>query len=208
MHAMLAAVPTIVTVATVIAVGYLLGSIPVAGIVARRRAGTDLRTVGDRNPGYWNAKEVLGRRAAVPVFVGDVLKGAAAAGVGRVLAGDAQWWLAYVGAGAAMVGHAWPVLAGFRGGRSVLAFAGGACVFAPVPAAAAIGVLLVVLAATRRFDVAARAGVGAFPAVQLVVEGPWRTAATGVLMSLIGVRFAQAAWAERRTSAPATPAGG
>ena len=50
------------------AVGYLLGSVPVANLVARRRRQLDLRTVGDRNPGYWNAKETLGRRAALPVF--------------------------------------------------------------------------------------------------------------------------------------------
>ena len=50
----------------------------------------DLRAVGDRNPGYWNAKETLGRRAAVPVFLGDAAKGVAAAAIGRACrrAGD------------------------------------------------------------------------------------------------------------------------
>lgn len=95
--------------------GYLIGSIPVAALVTRR----DLRTVGDHNPGYWNARTVLGTRAALPVFVGDVAKGSAAATVGVVLAHAAQggneWWIGYLAAGAAMVGHAWPVFAGFRG---------------------------------------------------------------------------------------------
>ena len=54
-----------------VVIGYLLGSIPVAVLVARAR-GVDIRAVGDRNPGYWNAKESLGRRAAVPVFVGEL----------------------------------------------------------------------------------------------------------------------------------------
>ena len=76
--------------------GYLLGSIPVAVLVGRAR-GVDLRTVGDRNPGYWNAKEVLGRRAAIPVFAGDVVKGALAAGIGLLLGGP--WWVGYVGGG-------------------------------------------------------------------------------------------------------------
>ena len=52
-----------------------LGSIPVANLVTHRRSAVDLRDVGDHNPGYWNAKETLGRRAALPVFVGDVAKG-------------------------------------------------------------------------------------------------------------------------------------
>lgn len=183
-----------------IAVGYLLGSIPVAGLVARRRADLDLRRVGDRNPGYWNAKEQLGRRAALPVFAGDVAKGAVAALVGVAVAAAADsghWWLAYACGFAAMVGHAWPVFAGFRGGRSVLTFVGAALVLSPLTAAISIGVLLIV-AVVRGFAWGARAGVFAFPLVQLVVDGPYRTAATGCLMSLIGLRFGMAAFADRR----------
>jgi glycerol-3-phosphate acyltransferase PlsY len=204
---MLAPVGTPASIVVTVVVGYLVGSIPVANIVARRRAGLDLRDVGDRNPGYWNAKELLGRRAAVPVFVGDVAKGAVAAAVGVVLAGDGDWWLAYVGTGAAMVGHAFPIGAGFRGGRSVLTFVGGALVYAPVPALVAVGVLLLVLAVTRRFAVAARVGIVAFPLAQLILEDAVRAAATGALMSFVGLRFAQAAVAERsarRTVDPAT----
>jgi len=189
---------TAVDVAITIVVGYLVGSIPVANMVAARRARLDLRTVGDRNPGYWNARETLGRRAAIPVFVGDVAKGAVAAGVGALLANPGVWGLAYVGAGAAMVGHAFPVFARFRGGRSILTFVGGAMVFAPLPFAVSIGILLVVFAVTRSFARAAQVGFFAFPVVQLIIEGPQRTAATGVLMTFIGLRFAMAALADRR----------
>lgn len=194
----------VVTISAVTVAGYLIGSIPVANLIARRRAAIDLRTVGDRNPGYWNAKERLGRRAAIPVFVGDVAKGAAAAATGLLLAGDGQWWLAYIGAGAAMVGHAFPVFDGFRGGRSVLTFVGGALVFTPLPALMSVGILLVVLAGTRRFDLAARVGMAALPFVQILIEGPYRTAATGALMTFIGFRFAQAAISDRRERSTAS----
>jgi glycerol-3-phosphate acyltransferase PlsY len=176
-------------VVVVVVVGYLIGSIPVANLVARRRARLDLRDVGDRNPGYWNAQETLGRRAALPVFVGDLLKGVAAAGLGVLLADGGSWWLPYVATGAAMVGHAYPVFDGFRGGRSVLTFAGGGLVYAPLAAGIAVAVLLVVFVASRSFAWAARAGIVAFPLVQLVVDGPYRTAATGVLMTFVGFRF-------------------
>ena len=173
-------------------VGYLIGSIPVANLVAARRVRIDLREVGDRNPGYWNAKETLGRRAAVPVFVGDVAKGALAAGVGALLAEPGVWGIAYVGAGAAMVGHAYPVFAQFRGGRSILTFAGGAAVFAPLPTLGAVAILLAAFALTRSFARAAQIGFFVFPVVQIVMEGPYRTAASGVLMTFIGLRFATA----------------
>lgn len=194
-----------VVIFAVILIGYLIGSIPAANLLARRRRDhLDLRHVGDRNPGYWNARTTLGRRAAVPIFVADVAKGAVAAGIGRAVAlgvtstGDtAGWWLGYLGAAAAMVGHAYPVFAQFRGGRSVLAFVGGVVVLAPVPAAAALTVMLAVFAALRRFDVAARVGVATFPVAQILIEGPYRTAASGILMTFIGLRFAQAAWSDR-----------
>jgi glycerol-3-phosphate acyltransferase PlsY len=186
------------TVVVTIVVGYLIGSIPVANLVAARRARVDLREVGDRNPGFWNARETLGRRAAIPVFIGDSAKGMAAALVGAALADPGVWGLAYVGCGAAMVGHAFPVFARFRGGRSILTFAGGAAVYATVPFLLAIAVLLATFAVRRSFAIAARVGFVAFPIVQLIVEGPYRTAATGALMTFIGLRFAMAAIADRR----------
>ena len=197
---MLAAVPTPLAILVVISTGMELGSIPVANLVARRHGVADLRSVGDGNPGFWNAFELLGLRPALPIFVGDVAKGAAAAGLGAMLAASGQWWMAYLGAGAAMVGHAFPIFGGFRGGRSVLTFVGGACVFAPLGAVLAIGATAVAWSVTRRFDRAARLGVASFPLIELVTDGPVRTAATGVLMAFIGLRFAQAnrsRWARR-----------
>ena len=195
--------PMGVDLAVTIVVGYLIGSIPVANLVAAQRAQVDLRDVGDRNPGFWNARETLGRRAAIPVFVGDSAKGVAAALVGAALADPGVWGLAYVGCGAAMVGHSFPVFARFRGGRSILTFAGGAAVFALVPFLITIGLLLATFVVARSFAVAARLGFVAFPLVQLVIEGPYRTAATGVLMTFIGVRFAMAAVADRRRAVQA-----
>ncbi len=215
------------------AAGYLAGSVPVAVLVGRRR-GVDVRAVGDRNPGYWNAKAALGRRAAVPVFVGDVAKGVLGAGVGRALAGRAgagpplmgasralagpaladatraaatgaaagPWWLGHLGGLAAMTGHAWPVFAGFRGGRSVLTFAGAATVVSPRAAAVAVAACVGVTGASGRFAWGARVGVFGFPIAQALVDPIERVAATGVLMSFIGVRFALAARAAGRVPAP------
>ncbi len=194
---------TPVDVLSSIVVGYLLGSIPVANTVARRRASIDLRDVGDRNPGFWNARETLGRSAAVPVFVGDVAKGVAAAGFGALVADPGVWGMAYVAGGAAMVGHAFPLFARFSGGRSILTFVGTMAVAAPLSTLLSVALLLVVFAATRSFAWAARAGMVALPFVQLVVDGPYRTAATGVLMSFIGLRFAMAALDDRRRVADA-----
>lgn len=189
---------TILDVLLVVVVGYLLGSIPVANLVAGRRSVIDLREVGDRNPGFWNARETLGKRAAVPVFVGDLAKGAAAATVGVLIADPGVWGIAYVATGAAMIGHAFPVFAHFIGGRSILTFVGGAAVFAWLSVAIGVGVVLVVFAMTRSFAWGSRAGILALPFIHIALDGPYRTAAMGVLMTIIGIRFGMAALADRK----------
>lgn len=192
--AMLSGVSASLVVATI--VGYVVGSLPIANTVTRRRGVDDLRTVGDRNPGFWNAMQLVGWRAASPVLVGDTAKGAVAATVGFVVSD--RWWAPYLTGLAAMIGHAWPLFAGFRGGRSVLTFVGVALVVSPLAAACSIAVLLTAWAVGRRFDIAVRVAVFGFPVFQLAVDGPIPTAATGVLMIFVGIRFARAALDGRR----------
>ena len=197
------------SLAVIAVTGYLVGSVPVANLVARHHGVPDLREVGDRNPGYWNARERLGVRAAAPVLAGDVAKGAigAAVGAGVATMTGGPWWSSSLGGGAAMLGHAFPVFDGWRGGRSVLTFVGTSLVAAPVSSAAAVAAFGATWAATGRFDRAARIGVAAFPAIQLVVDGPRRTAVTGALMTFVGCRFATA-WFSGRRDAHATSATG
>jgi glycerol-3-phosphate acyltransferase PlsY len=165
-------------------VGYLLGAIPVALLVARRY-GVDLFRTGDGNPGAWNALEQLGAQRAWPAFVGDGLKALLAGLFGRWI-GD--WWTGYAAVAAAMAGHAFPIWTGFHGGKAVMPFVGGA--FALSPAAAGIClVLCIAVTLTVSFTWGARVAVFAFPAVQLITDPVGHVAATGALMTLIGALF-------------------
>ena len=179
-------------------VGYLLGAVPVALLVARRY-GVDLFQTGDGNPGAWNALEQLGARRAAPAFIGDGLKALVAGLLGRWL-GD--WWTGYAAVAGAMVGHAFPVWTGFRGGKSVMTFVGGAFALAPEAAAICLALCLVVSLA-HSFTWGARVGVFAFPLVQLATDPVEHVAATGALMTLIGLLFLL-----RRRPVPATAAAG
>jgi acyl phosphate:glycerol-3-phosphate acyltransferase len=164
--------------------GYLLGSIPVALLVARRH-GVDLRRTGDGNPGAWNALEQLGGRRAAPAFLGDGAKGLLAGLAGLALAG---WWGGLVGVAAAMLGHAFPVFAGFRGGKAVMTFVGGAFALSPLAALLCLALCAAVTLAAA-FKWGARAGVFAFPAIQLATDPVEHVMATGGLMGLIGALF-------------------
>lgn len=99
--------------------GYLLGSLSPATLVARRR-GVDLTAVGSGNPGASNAGRALGRRTGVAIALFDVAKGLApAAGFGVL---DHRAGL--VAGAAAVLGHvSSPFLRG-KGGKGVATAAG------------------------------------------------------------------------------------
>lgn len=183
--------------------GYLLGSIPFAALTGRAH-GVDLHAVGDRNPGAWNALEQLGAGRAWPAFAGDGAKGLAAGATGRALAGGTG---AYAGVAGAMIGHCFPVFDRLRGGKGVMTFAGGAFALSPRPAAVCLGACGAVTAAGS-FAWGARVGVFGFPLAQLAFDPPTRVAATGALMSLIGLRFALRLPPSRRRGRPGRASGG
>jgi glycerol-3-phosphate acyltransferase PlsY len=166
------------------ALGYLLGSIPVALMVARRH-GVDLRRTADGNPGAWNALEQLGPRRALPAFLGDGAKGLVAGLAGLAIGG---WWGGWAGVAGAMLGHAFPLFARLRGGKSVMTFVGGAFALSP-PAALACLALCGAITLAASFKWGARAGVAAFPLVQLATDPVAHVVATGLLMTLIGALF-------------------
>lgn len=97
--------------------GYLFGAIPTGLLVGRLLKGVDIREFGSGKIGMTNTLRTLGPRAAALVFAGDVLKGALPVLVAKAVTGDASVEVAV--ALAAIVGHDWPVYAGFRGGRGV-----------------------------------------------------------------------------------------
>jgi glycerol-3-phosphate acyltransferase PlsY len=126
-------------------VGYLLGSIPFGLLVGRFGGGVDVRDYGSGKTGFTNTLRVFGLRRSVPVFLGDFGKGVAAALLPLLYTDDA--WARCAGGLAAVVGHVWPLFAGFRGGRGVLT--GGGVLLALNPWAALLVVPPTVLTALR-----------------------------------------------------------
>ena len=121
----------------VIAAGYLIGSIPFAVMVARRR-GADLRTVGSGNLGATNVMRASGVRAGVLVALLDAAKGAASVWLAATVSGGGAVPAA---AGlAAIIGHIYPLWLRFRGGKGVATACGVFAMLTPpaIPPALAI----------------------------------------------------------------------
>jgi glycerol-3-phosphate acyltransferase PlsY len=106
-----------------------------------------VRQFGSGSMGTTNVLRTVGPAAAATTFALDVAKGSAAVLVARALGADAGGQAA---AGfTAVVGHSWPALARFRGGKSVATAFGGVLLMSPVGAACAVGAGLPALLATR-----------------------------------------------------------
>lgn len=115
-----------------VAIGYVLGSIPSGLVVGYLWLHRDIRKSGSGATGATNVFRTAGRLPAGIVMVADILKGVIPALVGRLVFKDDT--AAALGASAAIVGHVWPVFAGFRGGRGVATAFGGILGLAPLVA--------------------------------------------------------------------------
>ncbi len=171
-----------------IAVGYLLGSVPVGLIAGRAFKRVDIRDFGSGRTGMTNVLRTVGVPAAAIVLVLDMGKGAAAILVARLL-GDSHG-PEVAAALAAMVGHNWPVFVGFKGGRGT---APGWCalfMLSPLAGLIASAVSFPLIGATRYVSlgsiVGAVAGVGALIVIAATGHAPseyiWFGAIAGALV--------------------------
>lgn len=109
---------------------YLLGSIPSAVWIGKKYYGVDIREHGSKNAGTTNMLRVLGKRAAIPVFVLDFFKGFAAVSLLSLMRYDPEitsaWLinLKILAVFAAVLGHIFPIFADFKGGKGVATLVG------------------------------------------------------------------------------------
>ncbi len=151
-----------------VAIAYLIGSIPTSVWIGRRFYATDVREHGSGNSGATNSLRVLGKKAGVIVLLIDILKG----------------WLAVVGlaylstyasgssekihlevalACAAIVGHILPIYVGFKGGKGVATGLGIIFAFSPIVGLLCIVVFALVFFAFHYVSVASMIGAMSFP---------------------------------------------
>lgn len=115
--------------AIIIILAYLLGSLPSGLIIGKVFYGKDIREHGSGNLGGTNTFRTLGVKAGLVVSIADVLKGTLAASLPLLLNADIPMLLVGV---FAVIGHMYPVFAGFRGGKAVATSGGVLLAYTPV----------------------------------------------------------------------------
>ncbi|MDA9986970.1 glycerol-3-phosphate 1-O-acyltransferase PlsY [Crocinitomicaceae bacterium] len=130
--------------------GYILGSIPSAVWIGKLFHGIDIREHGSKNAGATNTFRVFGNGSGIIVLILDVLKGYVAASVPLYLSHlyigfkDDELILQLIASFCAIVGHVFPVLANFKGGKGVASTLGIIIAINPDTAFICLGCFLVV----------------------------------------------------------------
>lgn len=146
---------------------YLLGSIPSAVWIGKAFYGIDVREFGSGNAGATNTFRVLGKKAGFPVLIIDILKGAAAVALAYLVnmstEGNDFINLQLALGVAVLVGHIFPVFAGFRGGKGVATILGVVLCILPLACGYSLIVFLTVLLLTRYVSLSSMLTGVAFP---------------------------------------------
>ena len=154
---------------TVIALAYLVGSVPFAFLLSRRR-GIDLRQVGSGNVGASNVLRTSGVRVAVLAMGLDAIKGVVAVVVAERLTGGVG---APMAAGLASVfGHIYPVWLRFRGGKGVATAAGVFAVLTPAALGIASAAFVLAVWFTRYISVGSVVAAVTLAIVAVVTDAP------------------------------------
>lgn len=154
----------------ILAIGYLIGSVPFALLLARHWGEADLRRIGSGNLGAANVVRASGIRAGILVALLDIGKGAASVAVAARMS-DTPLAPAIAGL-AAIVGHVYPVWLRFRGGKGVATACGVFSLLTPLAVPPALVVFIATVWATKYVSLGSVLASLALPPLAYVLGGP------------------------------------
>ncbi|MCU0370553.1 MAG: glycerol-3-phosphate 1-O-acyltransferase PlsY [Bacteroidales bacterium] len=159
-----------------IVLAYLVGSIPTSVWVGKLFFRLDIRQHGSGNAGATNTIRVLGWKAGLPVFIFDVFKGWLAVMLAdffiRGQIGEEQLvFLKIALAAAVVIGHVFPMFAGFRGGKGVATLLGVGIALYPLTVWIVLAVFIVILLITGYVSLGSVSSSILFPVLDYFLVG-------------------------------------
>jgi acyl phosphate:glycerol-3-phosphate acyltransferase len=153
---------------------YLLGAIPSAVWIGRILYGLDVRDHGSGNSGTTNSLRVLGAKAGILVLLIDVLKGVAAVSLSHLFPNIGQFHIGLIEFQSilglmALMGHIYPVCAGFRGGKGVATLLGVILTMHLYTALLTVGLFIIVLTLFKYVSLSSIISAIAFPFLLIYV---------------------------------------
>lgn len=160
--------------------GYLLGSIPSAVWIGKAFFNIDVREHGSGNAGATNTLRVLGKPAGFTVLFIDLLKGLAATSLLHFVAtlepGTQEFrkYQLFLGL-AAVIGHVYPVFAGFKGGKGIATLLGMVIGISWPVAILCLGVFIGTVKLSRYVSLGSMMGAAFSPIFVRFIYGPDET---------------------------------
>ena len=162
---------------------YLLGSIS-TGIIVSRNSGHNLREEGSHNIGASNALRVLGLKGGALTFLGDFLKAFIAVMIGKAVAGMNGGMLAGL---CVVLGHNWPVLFDFKGGKGIACSAAVLTTLFPVQGWIAAALCLLVIYIWRYISVGSLTMLASFTVMILFTQPFWPAGVWALILLGLGI---------------------
>lgn len=159
---------------------YFIGNISPA-ILIGRLTGVDIRKKGSGNAGTTNVLRVLGKKAAVATLVIDIIKGVVAVLIGRYIGGQS---LALACGIAVLLGHIWPAVFAFRGGKGIATAFGVVITLEPFLGLIEAVIALLFIIMSRRVSVGSIIAAVSLPLIAYLFE-PYYLPYTAVMAVIV-----------------------
>ncbi|MDP6625058.1 MAG: glycerol-3-phosphate 1-O-acyltransferase PlsY [Nitrospinota bacterium] len=166
----------------ILILAYLLGSIPFSLIIARFFKGIDIRNYGSGNVGATNVLRTVGRKEAALALTADIVKGILPVWIATFVLAD--FWTAAT-AISVVLGHVFPIFAGFKGGKGVATSLGALIVILSVAIAISLVIWFLVLMAFRYVSLASISAAFALPIICIGLKYPPAFIAAGTINAAI-----------------------
>jgi len=147
-------------------ISYFLGNISTSYILGKTIAKIDIRNHGSGNAGTTNVLRTLGKKAALITFLGDALKGSLAVYIGLKIGGRN---IALISGLFVVLGHDWPVVLKFRGGKGVATTIGAIMLINPLQAIISVLVGIIIICITKYVSLGSMLGICTLPFLMFFV---------------------------------------
>mgnify|MGYP006277689853 CR=1 FL=1 len=152
-------------------IAYLIGNFSTSYILGKHLKNVDIRTKGSGNAGATNALRVLGKKIALLTFLIDAFKGILAVIIGQLIIQDTGGLIAGI---FVVIGHNWPFILKFKGGKGIATTIGAATFINPLPAIIAIILGILIIIKTKYVSLGSVSAMALVPFLYLLVESPFQ----------------------------------
>lgn len=142
--------------ALIIIISYILGNLSSAYIIGKMVMKEDVRKYGSGNSGATNALRVFGPKLAIIAFIGDLLKGMIAVYIGKCINPEFGGYIAGI---SVIIGHNWPVMLKFKGGKGITTSIGAMLMINPIVSLICFGIGFPIAFLTRTVSLGSLIGM-------------------------------------------------